>query len=259
MTGSQPKADYSEIASYYDAARQLPGGTIEQWIQLIRDRGKLKRGSLCLDLGCGTGRFTIPIAERTGARTVGADLSQEMLAEAASKPGADAVWWVRCDAHDLAFRSGAFQCIFMSLLLHHVEDMEQTLRECYRALRRGGVCLIRTSAHEDMETMPVYRFFPRAWEIDRNRLPAISVIEDSMLCAGFRHVAHEKVVQELVASAEAYLDKMRRKNISALTLISDEEFAEGLRRLEEHFESVGEEAALAEVASEQMTLVIGEK
>ena len=80
-----------------------------------------------------------------------------------------------------------------------------------------------------------------------------------MLCAGFRRVAHEKVVQELVASAEAYLDKMRRKNISALTLISDEEFAEGLRRLEEHFESVGEEAALAEVASEQMTLVIGEK
>jgi hypothetical protein len=80
-----------------------------------------------------------------------------------------------------------------------------------------------------------------------------------MLSAGLRRVRSEKVAQQLVASVEQYLDKMRRKNISALTLLSEEEFAEGLRRMESHFESVGEEAALAEVARERVTLVTAEK
>ncbi|HUV04928.1 MAG TPA: methyltransferase domain-containing protein [Armatimonadota bacterium] len=259
MTESGPRADYSAIARSFDAARRLPAGAIEQWAALVRDRGRLTPGSLCLDLGCGTGRFTIPIAEVARARVTGADISAEMLAEAASKPGAGAVWWVRCDARDLAFGSGAFQCVFMSLLLHHVDDMRRVLRECCGILRPGGVCLIRTSGHDDIHTMPVYRFFPRAWEIDRNRLPEIGVIEQGMLRAGFGRASHEKVTQELVSSTEEYLDKMRRRNISSLTFLSDQELAEGLSRMKEHFESIGEEAALAEVATEQMTLVIGEK
>lgn len=253
------KADYSSIAATYDAGRQLPDGTIRQWVSLIRDRGKISPGSLCMDLGCGTGRFTIPFAEMTGAHVVGVDLSAEMLGEALPKPGADRVWWVRSDAQQLAFRSGALQCVFMSLVLHHVDDAQRVMGECCRILRAGGVCLVRTTGHDDMEGMPVYRFFPRIADIDRNRLPEIGVIENSMRRAGFQTAGHEKVVQRLVNSADAYLDKMRRKNISALTLLSEDEFSEGMARLEEHVRSVGESAFLAEVAEEQMTLVAGVK
>ena len=256
---SVPKADYSAIASGYDEGRLLPGDTMRHWVGLIRDRGRLTSDSLCLDLGCGTGRFTIPIVQMTGAKAVGADLSGEMLAQASSKPGADEIFWVQCNAERLAFRRGTFDCIFMSLLLHHVDSIDVALRECFNALRPGGVCLVRTSAHEDMITMPVYRFFPRAWEIDRNRLPEISVIEDSMRLAGLRQAGHEKITQTLVTSADAYMDKMRRRNISALTFLTDKEMEDGLRRMEEHFRSIGDQAALEEVATEQLTLVVGEK
>ncbi|MCX6375661.1 MAG: class I SAM-dependent methyltransferase, partial [Armatimonadetes bacterium] len=185
MNARVGKADYSSIASSYDAGRQLLDGTIRQWVSLIRDRGKISPGSLCMDLGCGTGRFSIPLAETTGAHVVGVDLSAEMLAEAFPKPGADRVWWVRSDAQDLAFKSGALQCVFMSLLLHHVDDVQRVMSECRRILRPGGVCLVRTTGHDDMDAMPVYRFFPRVVEIDRNRLPEIGVIEDGMRQAGF--------------------------------------------------------------------------
>jgi SAM-dependent methyltransferase len=259
VTGRTGKADYSKIAGGYDAARRLPADAMTKWTGLIRDSGRLGPGSLCLDLGCGTGRFTIPAGRLSGAQMVGADLSAEMLEEAGWKPGAERVWWVRCDAHSLPFGTGTFRCVFMSLLLHHVDDMDRVIAECCRALALGGTCLIRTSAHEDMETMPVYSFFPGAWEIDRNRLPAIGVIEDSIRRAGFGNVRHEKVVQELVPSAEAYMDKIRRRNISALTMLSNEEFEEGLRRMESHFASIGEDAARAEVARERLTLVIGER
>lgn len=254
-----PRADYSAIASGFDEGRRLPADTIDKWVGLIRDRGKLAPGSLCLDLGCGTGRFTIPFAQVTGAKAVGADLSGEMLAQAASKPGAGEVSWVQCNAERLAFRHGTFDCIFMSLLLHHVDSIDRVLRECFDALKPGGVCLVRTSAHEDMITMPVYRFFPRGWEIDRNRMPEIGVIEDGMHRAGFRRAGHEKVTQTLVSSVDAYIDKMRRRNISALTFLTDKEMEDGLHRMKEHFRSIGDRAALAEVATEQLTLVVGEK
>jgi len=256
---SVPKADYSVIASGYDQGRLLPDETIGHWVGLIRDRGRLTPGSLCLDLGCGTGRFTIPIVQMTGARAVGADLSGEMLAQAASKVATNQVFWVQSDAEGLAFRHGTFDCIFMSLLLHHVDSIDRVLGECFNALKPGGVCLVRTSAHEDMVTMPVYRFFPKAWEIDRDRLPEIVFIEDSMRRVGFAQAGHEKVTQTLVSSVDAYIDKMRRRNISALTLLTDKELEDGLRRMEDHFRSIGDAAALKEVAAEQLTLVIGEK
>jgi hypothetical protein len=118
---------------------------------------------------------------------------------------------------------------------------------------------MRTSGHDDMaNTMPVYRFFPQAWEIDRNRLPDISVLEDSMRRAGFTAVRHEKVRQELVSSVEEYIEKNRRKNISALTLIPEDEFQRDLQAMEEYFRSISEAAALAEINAETLTLVIGE-
>jgi demethylmenaquinone methyltransferase/2-methoxy-6-polyprenyl-1,4-benzoquinol methylase len=140
MTVFKPKADYSAIASTYDEARRLPPGTIEQWVDLIRDRGKLAPGSICLDLGCGTGRFAIPLAEIPGITVVGADLTEEMLRQAVSKPGAEKVYWVRCSAERPAFRHDVFQCVFMSLLLHHVDDMDRVLAECFRSLPRANDC-----------------------------------------------------------------------------------------------------------------------
>lgn len=248
-------ADYSEIASCFDIGRRLPEEAIAQWVNLIQRRGRLEKDSLCLDLGCGTGRFAIPLREITGAYVIGADLSAEMLKHAASKPGAEKVMWVRCDAELAAFRDGIFQCVFMSFLLHHVNDMRRVLSECRRLLRPGGVCLIRTTAHEQMDTMPVYRFFPKAYEIDRRRLPSVDIIEEELRRAGFQNVWHETVTQELVSSVEAYLDKVRNKNISALTLISEEDFAKGLARMEAHFREVGPDISLAEVRTEELTLI----
>lgn len=256
---STPKADYSAIASSYDAGRRLPEESIRQWVGLIIERGRLTPGSTCLDLGCGTGRFSVPLALESGSYVVGADVCFEMLSEALAKPASDHVDWMRTDAQRLGLRSKAFQCVFMSLVLHHVDDAECVLRESRRVLLPGGVLLIRTTGRDDMDTMPVYRFFPGAREIDESRLPTIGALESSLLRAGFAKVRFEKVKQSLVPSVADYLDKTRRKSISALTLLSEADYADGVRRMEQHFASMEESAALAEVAAEQMTLVIGER
>ncbi|MHB1001232.1 MAG: class I SAM-dependent methyltransferase [Armatimonadota bacterium] len=254
-----PRADYSVISKTYDSARKLPDSSIDQWVDLIMTHGGISRDSLFLDLGCGTGRFTIPVAESTGAYAVGADLSADMLSEAAAKYGADHIRWVRCNALSLPFRPGVFQCVFMSMVLHHLDDIAGTLNECCRILKHGGSCLIRTCSHEDMDSMPVYRWFPRAYSIDRARLPSTEDIERYLIDAGFKHAGHETVIQGLVSSVDQYLDKMRRKAISTLTFLTDEEFADGLSKMETHFREIGEDAALNEVMREPLTLVYAVK
>ncbi|MFN8443507.1 MAG: class I SAM-dependent methyltransferase [Caldilineaceae bacterium] len=86
-------------------------------------------GGAVLELGCGTGRYTIPIAER-GIDITGLDLVPEMLERAKSKAGSLSVSWIQADARsfhlgrkfDLIFESGA---MFQHLLER--SDQEQML------------------------------------------------------------------------------------------------------------------------------------
>lgn len=54
------------------------------------------RGASVLELACGTGRLTIPLAEG-GLDVTGLDRSPAMLAAARAKPGAERVTWLEAD------------------------------------------------------------------------------------------------------------------------------------------------------------------
>ena len=76
------KADYGRIASFYDKGRPIAEQNLDLWLGLIRKASQAGEGGQVLDLGCGTGRFAPPMAERLGFRVTGADSSKEMLAKA---------------------------------------------------------------------------------------------------------------------------------------------------------------------------------
>jgi len=79
---SDRKALYdSFIADYYDSAPMVTERT--QDVAFYRDIAR-KYGDPVLELGCGTGRITLAIAE-AGQRIVGLDISEKMLERAAAK------------------------------------------------------------------------------------------------------------------------------------------------------------------------------
>ena len=82
---SDNRTDYSEIAPLYDQARPADSPHLEWWFGKLAEAGALGPGRRLVDLGCGTGRWTIPLAERTGCEAVGIDRSPEMLARAREK------------------------------------------------------------------------------------------------------------------------------------------------------------------------------
>ena len=88
-----------------------------------------------LDVGTGTGRHALRLAAR-GARVTAIDFSDEMLAKARAKKGADRV---RFENHDvterLPYPDGSFDRVLSALVLEHVPDVEAFLRELARVTR----------------------------------------------------------------------------------------------------------------------------
>jgi SAM-dependent methyltransferase len=88
------KCDYGKLAPSYDRYRDLSSDLLQSWLEVLIRWGRLSHGMRVLDIGCGTGRLTIPLQRLSGAEVWGLDLSEEMLAQAKRKEGAAAVRWV---------------------------------------------------------------------------------------------------------------------------------------------------------------------
>ena len=75
------------------------------------------RGLTGADIGCGTGRHALAMAE-AGARVIAVDFSGGMLSKARAKPHATTVHFVRHDvATGLPFLARAFDCVTCCLVL----------------------------------------------------------------------------------------------------------------------------------------------
>lgn len=222
------KADYGQIANTYDVARPLFEEILERWMTLISERIGSRQRVEFLDLGCGTGRFSIPIAARLGYSVTGADNSEEMLEKARNKEGGDRVKWSIQDATRLSFPTASFDVVFMSHLLHHLDEPLDVVRECYRILRPGGVILNRYGPMEDIRDDPEHTFFPGSVEIDEGRTPTIEQVEDWFRVSGFNGVSTEAIVQQTYRHAEERLRKAGLRCTSVLTLVGQSAFEKGL-------------------------------
>lgn len=65
------KVDYTLLSKYYDDVRVQPQNVLEFCLSKIVDLGKISTGSIVLDVGCGTGIYTIPLAKKTNAIVFG--------------------------------------------------------------------------------------------------------------------------------------------------------------------------------------------
>jgi SAM-dependent methyltransferase len=84
-------------AAYAEHRRGYPAPVVD----LLVDALGLPREASVLDLGCGTGQLTVPLAGRYD-RVVGADPSPDMLALARSRSGRAPVAWLLADDGDVA-------------------------------------------------------------------------------------------------------------------------------------------------------------
>jgi len=124
-------------------------------------------GAGALDVGCGTGRDTIFLAQ-CGFRAIGVDSSIEALriARGRSEAAALAVDWRLGDARDLPLEDGSVDLVNDRGCFHTIEPEDRTAfaSELDRVLAPGGLVLLRGAARDCEEEG---LFAVDAQEVDR--------------------------------------------------------------------------------------------
>jgi SAM-dependent methyltransferase len=126
-----------------------------------------------LDLGCGAGMSTLPLAEAwPGAEIYGVDLAAPMLryAHGRSEAFGVPVHYSQQNAAHTNFADGSFDLVLSNLLLHEIPQKltKQVIIECHRLLTQGGVMI-----HNDMVGWPTDPFqeFMAEWNAHHNNEP----------------------------------------------------------------------------------------
>jgi ubiquinone/menaquinone biosynthesis C-methylase UbiE len=238
--------DGTEIASVYDKARTLAPETLRFWLDLVARDAAPAPGSLIIDLGCGTGRFSEPLAEHFESRVIGVDPSSKMLEQARGKLRGDRVVFECASASALPVADGAADLVFISMALHHFDDVAAAARECRRVLRKGRHVVLRNSTGDT--DFPKYRFFPAIAPIVAAELPPRCRIAELFLNAGFTLGVHEIVPQVVAENWKTYAQKTSVRADSFLSRISDTDFATGMVALRVH----AAEAPPGEVVTEDV-------
>lgn len=116
------------------------------------ERRRPLAGAAVVDLACGTGNAALAAAAR-GARVTGVDITPELMAIGAQKPGGDAVTWVTADASRTGLTAASFDALVSNMGLIFVEPVAQ-VAEMSRLLRPGGVAVFSTWVRGDAN--PLY-------------------------------------------------------------------------------------------------------
>lgn len=133
------RATYDRIADHFSQTRAYPWPEVPEFLE---DR----EGAVGLDVGCGNGRHTEPLAERVD-RAIGLDASRGLLSaavERAAERGVPAEW-LQGDAARLPVAADSVHLAIYVATLHHLPTRAvriQSLRELSRALAPGGAALV---------------------------------------------------------------------------------------------------------------------
>ena len=240
--------NYTQTSVVYDHTRVPVGLEI---ISAALSAGSTKPDrQILLDAGCGTGIYTFALIDQVH-RVEAIDLNRSMLAVARSKMCSATeqgrIGFTRGSITQLPFKTHSVDGVMMNQILHHLPDQagdgwplhHQALKECARVLRQGGVLIINSCTHKQLEKgFWFYELIPNArTAVMRKVIPEKEL--DTLLCSvGLtlirRMVDFDGVLQgESYFDAEAVLDYAWRKGDSIWTLASDHELQTALTRIAE--------------------------
>jgi SAM-dependent methyltransferase len=214
MTAHSSKVDYTGISKIYDSYRSYPDGLINRIIEL----GRISRGKKVLDLGCGTGNVAWQIKNKIHADVIGVDVSRDMLMVARSK-SLDVIC-TNIDNRQLPFQDGSFNSVVGAYVIHQIKNL--------------NVLVLLTSSHKQIEDQhPIIKdFFPSYVEIDKGRFPDIGLIYSLLESLSFKEIRDEDVVVANLPIDDEYLQKVKSKYVSTYHLMPENEFENGIARLE---------------------------
>ena len=148
---------------------------LKEWLPM------LGKGDLLLDVGCGSGRASLPFAQN-GIKVIGLDISEQMVLRAkhkSQKLGLENLTdYVVGDSENLPLRQNSFDAVLAFGVLHHVPTPQKMLQQMSKVLKIEGMYF----GHENNKTIlrPIFDFLmciSRLWVEEAGNHPLISKSE----------------------------------------------------------------------------------
>jgi|SRR3972149_3682699 len=130
---------YDQHAGNYDDfwVNPVSARVVDKWnLRNLTNILKAKEVKRVLDLGCGTGKTTVEL-EKISRMVVGYDISASMLQIARDRCHDN--YFIKGDSAILPFQTGIFDLVVTNGVWHHFADIETTINEVSRVLRKGGM------------------------------------------------------------------------------------------------------------------------
>lgn len=227
-------AIYEQIGKTYDSTRRADPYITAR----LADYLQIQSSSSYLDVACGTGNYTLALAQ-SGGIWHAVDQSPQMINAAINK--SDIVAWQVAEAEALPYANQTFSGVLCTLAIHHFNTLIPSFREIYRVLANGHFVLF-TATPEQMSKYWLVEYFPEAMRKSAEQMPSLETVTSSLHQAGFDTISIENYsVQENLQDLflysgkhrpELYLNANFRSGISTFALLaSTDEITAGCQKL----------------------------
>ena len=138
---------FESVAGRYDVMNDLmSAGLHRMWKRFALTLSGVQEGDRVLDVASGTGDLAKLFTHRVGplGKVVMTDINAAMLRRGRDRmiDGGIVVPALQCDAEQLPFAEGVFDCVSIAFGLRNVTHKDRALREMHRVLRPGGRLLV---------------------------------------------------------------------------------------------------------------------
>ncbi len=232
---------YNKIGIGYNSTRRADPFLTERILDLLQP----KNGRLYLDIGCGTGNYTIVLTIK-GLKFIGIDPSEQMLNKAKSRN--QEIIWLKGTAEQIPADNKVFDGIIATLTIHHWTDLKKAFIEINRVLSDNGRVVFFTSTPEQMKGYWLNHYFQKMLYSSILQMPSLADIEEAIEQTELEITNIEKYfikddLQDCFLfvgknNPERYFDETIRQGISSFSSLANiEEVKQGLLKLRNDIDS----------------------
>lgn len=232
---------YDKIGTGYNSTRQADPYLTARILHFLQP----KREGHYLDIGCGTGNYTIALADKS-LKFTGVDPSARMLAEASNRN--QQIHWLIGTAEHIPTEDMVFDGIIASLTIHHWTNLRQAFAELNRVLKDNSKIILFTSTPEQMEAYWLNHYFPKMLLSSISQMPSLATIQKVISQTGLviTHIEKYLIQDDLKDcflyvgknNPDQYFDPLIRNGISSFTSLANiDEVNQGLSQLKNDIDS----------------------
>jgi len=149
-----------------------------EYENILRSTGILEenRHKTILDVGCGSGAFSIRLHRRGFTNITGMDLSSELIAKAIQKNKNNEIRYQVGNILKMPFNAGAFDIIFCGGVIHHLpKQIKEVSAEFGRVLKSGGKIYFFEPYSKCLNSLLRYRILSRNRTEDETALDPVKL------------------------------------------------------------------------------------